>query len=255
MSIFFLLFVLGISGCKMVEQLATIDETPRLTQIKNPTTVAGYQPVDMPMPEPMEHHDTSNHGSLWPTGAGSFFKDRRANRIGDIITVLVDIDQEENMSMSPNITRKAQGSTVVDNVLGLEREVEKVFPKNQRTLAQRAADVANPTWFKFSSEPSLSGSSSYDVKDKMKFKIAAHVIQKLPNGNMVIKGRSEVRLVNEVREVSVTGIVRRSDITSSNTVTSDKIAELRISYGGRGDLSSMQEFPLGHKIVNVINPF
>jgi flagellar L-ring protein precursor FlgH len=89
----------------------------------------------------------------------------------------------------------------------------------------------------------------------MNFKIAATVLQILPNGNMVIHGRQEMRLVNELREVQIKGIVRREDISSANAVNWDKISELRISYGGRGELSDMQAFPWGQQVANKVLPF
>ena len=93
------------------------------------------------------------------------------------------------------------------------------------------------------------------MSDKINFKIAATVIQVLPNGNMVVHGRQEIRLVNEVREVQVKGIVRREDVSASNVINWDKISELRISYGGRGELTDMQAFPWGQQIMNKVLPF
>ena len=107
----------------------------------------------------------------------------------------------------------------------------------------------------FDSKPELKGKAQYNVNDSIQFKIACYVVQMLPNGNMVIQGRQEIRLVNELREITIMGIVRREDITSSNTIHSNKIAEMRISYGGRGELSDMQSFPVGQQLLNKVMPF
>lgn len=93
------------------------------------------------------------------------------------------------------------------------------------------------------------------MQDKIQFTMSAIVIQILPNGNMVIQGREEVRLVNELREVELKGIVRREDVKASNKINSEKIANLRISYGGRGDLSDAQQAPWGQQYLNKLLPF
>ncbi|MCX7338503.1 MAG: flagellar basal body L-ring protein FlgH [Alphaproteobacteria bacterium] len=239
-----------LSGCNLAEQLSTVGDPPPLSQIQDPTRVSGYQPISMPMPQPTLLPGRGQN-SLWETGSRAFFKDQRANKVGDIVTVLVNIDQKESIEMTPNIQRTTSGNTTVTNALGLETQALKMLPKKQ----QGAPGVANPNWLNFNSNPSLTGSAKYNVADKMNFKVAASIIQILPNGNMVIQGRQEIRLVNEVREVQVLGIIRREDIASSNTIQGEKISELRISYGGRGELTDMQAFPWGQQVLNKVMPF
>lgn len=239
-----------LSGCNLAEKLSSIGETPQLSLIQDPTRHKDYQPLTMPMPVAMESsYDKSP--SLWQSGAQAFFKDQRAGKVGDIITVNVQVEQNESIEMTPSISRKNESKSTVTNAFGLERKAEKFFPRKQHD----GADNANPTWLDVNSNPKLSGSAKYEVKDKINFKIAATVVQILPNGNMVLDGRQEMRLVNEIREVQLKGIVRREDISSSNTVNWDKIAELRIGYGGRGELSDMQTFPWGQQVMNKILPF
>lgn len=243
---------LVLSGCtnNMLQKLSTVGEPPQLSHIKNPTEMNGYQPVTMPMPTPRTDSITCHGNSIWQNGSKAFFKDQRANKVGDILTVLVDLNQKETMEMNPNLSRKTQGNTIVNNILGFERKAEKLFPKKQHPDGQK-----NSKWLDFSSDPSLSGNAKYDVTDKINFKIAVTVVQILPNGNMVIHGRSEIRLINEVREVELKGIVRKEDISAGNFITYDKIAEVRISYGGRGELTDMQAFPWGQQILNKVMPF
>lgn len=242
------IILLSLSGCNLPQQLSTIGEPPKLSQIQNPTQVSGYQPVSMPMPATGTYQSRTN--SLWETGSRAFFKDQRANKIGDVVTVLVDMDQKQSIQMTPKMQRTTSGSTLVTSALGLENKAEKFFPKKQHGVG-----VPNPAWLDFKSNPTLNSTAQYDVSDKLNVKIAATVIQILPNGNMVIKGRQELRLVNEVREVEVMGVVRKEDISSSNTITGDKIAEMRLAYGGRGDLSDMQSFPWGQQVLNKVMPF
>jgi flagellar L-ring protein precursor FlgH len=244
-----LLLMLTLTGCNLAERMSTIGEPPELSQIQDPTRIKGYQPVSMPMPTPTVMR--TEHGpSLWESGSRAFFKDQRAGKVGDVITVNIEIDQQETISMTPDIERKSTGATTVTSALGFEAKAEKFFPKKQHD-----AGVLNPTWLSASSDPKLSGSAKYDVSDKIKFKIAATVLQILPNGNMVIIGRQEIRLVNEVREIQIKGIIRREDVSASNMIGGEKISELRISYGGRGELTDMQSFPWGQQIMNKISPF
>lgn len=245
-----LLLVMGLSGCNLAEQLSTIGERPQLTEIQDPTRIRGYQPISMPMPTPVEVENKKSP-SLWQSGAQGFFKDQRAGKVGDIITVNVVIDQQESIEMTPTMKRTVSSTSTVNNLMGLERKIPNLFPKSQR----KGDGSNNPSWFSASNSPDLKGSAKYDVKDKLKFKIATTVTQILPNGNMVIDGRQELRVVNEVREILLRGIIRREDISATNIVNWDKISELRISYGGRGDLSDLQSFPWGHQVMNKISPF
>jgi flagellar L-ring protein precursor FlgH len=237
-----------LGGCTIPEKLSTIGQPPSLTHIQDPTKLPYYQPVQMPMPMASEHVRHGN--SLWEPGSRAFFKDQRASKVGDVVTVLVNIDQQESIEMTPTMNRQNKSTSTVTNVMGFERKAEKLFPRKQHEDGK-----ANPNWLDVNSNPSLSGKAKYDVKDKMQFKVAAYVLQVLPNGNMVVQGRQEMRLINELREVLVKGIVRKEDISSANTIVGDKIAELRISYGGRGELTDMQAFPIGQQVVNKIMPF
>lgn len=263
-----LLLVLLLPGCNLGTRLSTIGEPPQMTQIKDPRDIPGYEPVHMPMPSPMPAPENSTN-SLWQTGSRAFFKDQRAGKVGDVISVVVDINRAQNMQMTPNIQRQSTLNTSVSEVLGhafpIQRRLAKALPGLQGRdgdLSQNnpATNSSTPSgltgnWVGMTSNPTHSSTASYDVKDKINFTISAVVVQVLPNGNMVVQGREEVRLVNELREVEIKGIVRREDITSSNKIHSDKIANLRISYGGRGDLSDAQQAPWGQQYLNKLLPF
>jgi flagellar L-ring protein FlgH len=246
-----LLFLLCLSGCtsNMLQKLSTVGEPAQLSHIIDPTQVKGYKPITMPMPE-AQQLNFQHTNSLWQTGSRAFFKDQRANKVGDIVTVKITVDQKESMEMKPTITRENKSTNTVTKALGLERKVEKFFPKKQSDGIN-----PNPQWIEVNSKPSLSGGAKYDITDKLNVTIAATVIQILPNGNMVIQGRQELGLVNEVREIEVKGIVRREDINSDNSVSENKIAEMRVMYGGRGELTEMQSFPWGQQVINKVMPF
>lgn len=223
-----------LSGCHLVERLASVNEAPELSQIQNPKEAANYQPVSIPMPDARGRHKEAN--SLWQIGSKAFFKDQRANKVGDVITVVVSIDNTQTMDMSPEINRTSQSSL----------NYKKFFLFTNDYL---------PGEVDLSSNPSLKGKGKYNVSDKVAFTIASVVTQVLPNGSLIVQGRREVRLMNEVREMSIIGVVRREDVLANNTIESDKIAELRVSYGGRGDLSDTMRAPWGQQILNQVAPF
>lgn len=235
-----LALALSLTGCKLAEKLATIDEPPGLSRIQDPTLVGTYQPVSMPMPDPLPEPNADGN-SLWQTGSKAFFKDQRASKVGDIVTVLVTLNQSQEMEMTPTITQSSKQNSVINNIYGLQTRTPK--------------RLGLPNILDLSSNPSFSASSKYSVKDNMNVTVAATVIQMLPNGAMVIDGRQEIGLVNEVREIYVTGIIRREDISSSNTITMPKIAQLRIGYRGRGDLTDNMTEPLAPRIIKKISPF
>ena len=105
-----------------------------------------------------------------------------------------------------------------------------------------------------SSKPGHTGAGSVNRSEVIDIKLAALITQNLPNGNLVIHGKQEIRVNNELREIEVSGVVRREDIISNNTISYDKIAEARISYGGRGQLSDVQKPRWGYQLMEALSP-
>lgn len=241
------IFFLALVGCNpnIQEKLANIGEPPKLSKIINPQTLNGYSPVNMPMPSGISHYERGVN-SLWEIGSRGFFKDQRANKVGDILTVSVEIDQEQIIEMKPTLQNSSSTNATINNALGLQSKLYPFFRKLNPGIAN---------WKDITSSNNLTGDAKYDVKDTIKFKIAASVIQILPNGNMVVLGRQEIRLVNELREIVVMGIVRKEDVNASNLITADKISELRVAYGGRGELTNLQSQPWGQQLLNAVSPF
>jgi flagellar L-ring protein precursor FlgH len=183
--------------------------------------------------------------SLWKVGAKAFFKDQRAQRIGDILTVQIEIDDSAQMRNATDRSRENEVNVGIRNFLGLESSLGKVLP----------GGFDPQTAVGFGGDASSSGEGSINRAEKISLTIAAVVTHVLPNGNMMIQGRQEVRTNQELRELMVAGIVRPEDITSANTIRHTQIAEARISYGGRGSLTRMQQVPAGQAVVERVTPF
>ena len=149
-------FLLG--GCNMAERLSTVGDPPQLSQIEDPTTVSGYKPGSMPMPCPRGENskDSRDNGnSLWSPHSRTFFKDQRACRIGDILTVSVDINQQQSMEMNPTIGRTSSLNTTMGSLFGLERQLDNILPKKRRN----ADGTYNSNLIGMSSAPAHTGTN------------------------------------------------------------------------------------------------
>jgi flagellar L-ring protein precursor FlgH len=234
----------SLSGCNALTRMSEVGEPPKISKIQNPTQTASYHPVSMPMPAPVAPPASAN--SLWRPGARAFFKDQRAAEVGDILTVAINIDKEK-ADFKNKTTQTRNNSETTDPIVlgGLERQISKILPSGANPAA-----IAS-----FGSDRATLGDGTIGREESLKVNLAAVITQILPNGNLVIAGKQEVRVNYELRELTVTGVIRPEDITSTNTIAYDKIAEARISYGGRGTLSDMQQPRYGQQIFDIIFPF
>lgn len=192
-----------------------------------------------PLPQP------ASANSLWRTGARAFFNDQRAGRVGDILTVQIDIDDSAKTINSTSSSRTAGVTAGVPHLLGLESSLGRILPGE--------FDPANA--IETNSSSSNSGAGAVNRSEKISLTIAAVVTGVLPNGNMVIQGTQEVRTNFDIRQLTVAGIVRPEDISSANTIRHTQIAEARISYGGRGDIQRVQKTPAGQSLLERFSPF
>jgi len=229
-----------LSGCAALDRIVNIGEQPKLSTIENPTTQPGYKPVHMPMPTPQPASYSPN--SLWRNGSRAFFKDQRAHQVGDILTVKVKFADKATLENETSRSRKNSEDSGVENFFG-----KKKLPIMNTALPTRI--------FTADSEASSEGKGSVDRKEELQTNVAGVVTQVLPNGNLVIEGRQEVRINFEVRELIVAGIVRPEDIESDNTIDSTKIAQARIAYGGRGQITDVQQPRYGQQVLDVLLPF
>jgi flagellar L-ring protein precursor FlgH len=229
------------SGCSSIDRLSQIGEKPKLTEIENPTTQPGYKPVQMPMPKP--ETASYNANSLWRNGSRAFFKDQRASRIGDILTVTVNITDKANIANETQRSRTAKDDSGITDFIGAE------------TLGAQAKKVLPGRILTADSTSSSDGKGSVNRQEALQTNVAAVVTQLLPNGNLVVEGKQEIRVNFEIRELIVAGIVRPEDIQSDNTIDSSKIAQARIAYGGRGQITDVQQPRYGQQVMDVLLPF
>ncbi|MBN8975147.1 MAG: flagellar basal body L-ring protein FlgH [Rhizobiales bacterium] len=229
------------SGCSSIDRLSAIGEKPALTSIENPTTQPGYKPVQMPMPKPEPASYAAN--SLWRNGSRAFFKDQRAHQVGDILTVTVNFTDKANIANETQRSRTNKEDSGVTDFLG------------SKLLSGNAAKVLPGKVITADSTASSDGKGSVQRQENLQTSVAAVVTQVLPNGNLVVEGKQEIRVNFEVRELVVAGIVRPEDIQSDNTIDSSKIAQARIAYGGRGQITDVQQPRYGQQVLDVLLPF
>ncbi len=233
-----------LAGCETTTRLSEVGDGPKLSQITNPKSMTAYRPISLPMPsaEPAE----SNPNSLWRAGAKAFFKDHRAKDIGDILTVTVSLNDSASLANNTGRNRNDSESANVTALLGYETK----FAKNNLPVGFDPTAAAS-----FGNSHKTSGDGSIDRSEQVSLTFAAVVTQILPNGALVILGRQEVQVNAELRELMVTGVVRPEDIESNNTITHEKIAEMRVAYGGRGTLSNLQQPRWGTQLWDILFPF
>lgn len=207
-----------------------------MTKTSDPTQAPDYRPVTMPMP-PLQPPPTEV-GSLWRPGSRAFFKDQRASQVGDLIKISVLI--ADNAALTDNTSAAGSGSENfgIPSFFGYQ---------GSRLSSSTALDT--------SSASANTAAGTIRRNETVTLSLAGTITQVLPNGNFVVVARQEVRINGELRQLMVSGVVRPQDITEDNTVTHDRIAEARISYGGRGQLSKLQTPRYGQQILDSILPF
>lgn len=230
----------SLGGCAALRE---IENGPSLHSVQSPQYLTGHEPVVLPMPDVEIHQYPA--GSLWRSGAREFFADQRAARTGDILTVQIEIDDSADVSNSTDRSRQSATNVGIPNILGFESKFASILPG--------AVDPSNLLTTQGSS--SSNGTGTIARQERVQLTVAAIVTQVLPNGNLVVAGRQQVRVNQEVRDLTVTGVIRPEDITSQNTVRHTQMAEARISYGGKGNLSAIQAPRWGQKGADAISPF
>lgn len=241
-----LLTTVSLTACNAPERLSRIGKAPDHAAIENPLADRNYVPVTTPQPSIRAEDTVSQPNSLWRSGSRAFFKDQRAAKVGDILTVKIAIADDANVKNESKNSRAAGETAGFPNVLGMESSViGRAFPGGFDPSA--ALDIE--------SDGSYEGKGEIKRNEAINLDLAAMIVQKLPNGNLVINGSQEVLVNNEMRQLNVKGIIRPEDIGSDNTISHEKIADARISYGGRGTVSDVQQPRYGQQLIDIISPF
>jgi len=237
-----LVALLPLGACSSVMEAV---KGPELAPVGYPAALVPREQAIMPLSAPRDEPRPASANSLWRTGAREFFADQRAAKVGDILTVLIEIDDSAKTTNQTTTSHQSDMNAGIPHLLGLESTLGRILPKK--------FDPANALGT--NTKTDQAGSGAITRSEKMSLTIAAVVTTVLPNGNMVIQGVQEVRTNSELRQLTVAGIVRPEDVSSANTVRHTQIAEARISYGGRGDISRVQKTPGGQALVEKYWPF
>lgn len=183
--------------------------------------------------------------SLWNLNRQSLLGDRRAMRRGDILTVVIEIDEKAEISNSTSRSRSGSESLGLPQLFGLPQRLNRALPEG--------ASLDNAV--EINSTSDSSGDGSVRRNEKLLLRVAATIVDVLPNGVLKIQGNQEVRVNFEMRELQVAGYVRPEDISRQNEITYDKIASARVSYGGRGQITDVQQPRIGQQILGSVLPF
>lgn len=234
------ILIMFISACSGGD---LVDRDAALSQSKNgPEHYAMMSPG---LPVSIDRGGIADRASLWSGGPRSLLGDRRAMIQGDILTVVIEIDDKAEISNSSSRDRSGSEDLNISALLGLPQRAIKLLPEG--------ASLDPAVSLKSSSKSE--GDGSIRRKEKLTLRIAATITSVMPNGVLEIQGSQEVRVNYETRELLVSGFVRPSDISRQNEITYDKIASARISYGGRGQISNVQKPRYGQQIVDRVLPF
>ncbi len=234
----------NLSACSSVDRLKNIGNEPDQSAVVNPAAKNDYQPVSMPMPAPKPYVRQAN--SLWNGAQKGFFKDQRAGQVGDILTVVIDIDDKGELKNETTRERSSGENLAIPKLLGIEAE----------GFAQVLPEAVDPTNLATArSTSSHTGNGEVDREEKIEMRLAATITQVLPNGNLVLSGTQEVRVNFENRILKLAGVIRPEDVSVENSIPYDKIAEARISYGGKGQLTDVQQPRYGQQVYDVLMPF
>ncbi|MBB4210413.1 flagellar L-ring protein precursor FlgH [Rhodothalassium salexigens DSM 2132] len=229
-----------LAGCGAADRVANIGRAPDMRAVENVAAPPRERSLSLPMPSTQPTQRTA--GSLWRTGAQAFFKDQRADEVGDIVTVRININDQADLENGTQRSRSSTEDASAEALLGLVNNLA-------------AAGIPTNPAFGTAADSVYSGSGAIQRDEQITTTLAAIVKDVLPNGNLVIEGRQEVRVNFELREVYIAGVVRPQDIASDNTINHTQVAEARISYGGRGQITDVQQPRYGQQLYDIIFPF
>lgn len=229
-----ILAVLFLAGCQS-QTLKEIGNAPSMSPIGSGLR---YSQTPQMALYPKQPRQISSGYSLWSDSQSALFKDSRAINVGDILTVNIQINDKASFN------NQTDRSRVNSSGINWQTQAE-LFGW---TPPVTSGDLAS------GSDTSTKGKGSTERSEKLTLLVAAVVTGILENGNLLISGSQEVRVNHEIRILNVAGIVRPQDVDAENTISYDRIAEARISYGGRGRLTEVQQPPVGQQVIDLFSP-
>jgi flagellar L-ring protein precursor FlgH len=230
--------LLALAACQHVGGPNGPLASPQLSPIGQGLTVA-HEPLPAAFVAPERH----TAGSLWGQNNQGLFHDLRAKKIGDVVTVIIDINDKAQFDNASGRSRESGSKGSLAGALGFGG-----FGAADRSgKASATLDGSASSHSK--------GEGTIDRSEKLHLTVAAVVSEVMPDGNLLVSGSQEVRVNFEVRVLNVAGIVRPLDISADNTIAYDKIAEARVSYGGRGRISEVQQPAWGQRLYDAVAPF
>lgn len=232
--------LLALGACNRTDHLG---RPPTMSQPQSTPEFEAMTSPELFLPKTPQRPEAG--ASLWAGEQSSLVRDRRAATRGDILTVVIEIDDKAEISNSSNRSRSAKDDVSIPQMGGLSQSLTRRMP-----TGASMDDLADAK-----SSSSYKGAGQVSRRDKMTLRVAATVIDRLPNGTLHIQGSQEVRVNFEMRELLVSGFVRPGDIGRNNEVAYDRIAGARISYGGRGQIMDVQQPRYGQQLADIILPY
>jgi flagellar L-ring protein precursor FlgH len=234
-----LAFVL-LSACDRLEQ---VGRAPDFSPLEG--SYQHHAMYSTPLPDDIVPETPTDASSLWTAGRSSLFGDRRAAQRGDILTVVIEIDDKAEISNSSDRSRAGSENMGMPSLFGIPQRLNESLPEGASM-----AEAVNTT-----GASSYEGSGNVSRNEKLTLRVAATVVEELANGVLRIEGQQEVRVNYELRELIISGYVRPTDISRQNEITYDKIAGARVSYGGRGQITDVQQPRYGQQVADILLPF
>lgn len=225
------------------QRLENVGKVPGMTPVEDGDEFFAMNSAAMP--DRLNRQTPAQEASLWSGNRGSLLGDRRAMGRGDILTVVIEINDKAEISNTTGRSRSGSDTMGIPNLGGIPQRIDRHMPDG--------ASMANA--YETNSSSSYQGDGSVARKEKLTLRVAATVLDRLQSGVLRIQGSQEVRVNYEVRELLVSGFVRPEDISRQNEITYDKIAGARISYGGRGQITDVQQPRYGQQVADVLLPF
>ena len=226
------LLLIPLAACQPLEEVGRAPDFAPLERQRQ-----HHAMYHVPPPEQVERRRALDEASLWSGGQRSLLGDRRASRAGDLLTVVIEIDDRAEITNASDRNRSGNTTATVPQLYGITQGIG----------LSEGVNLQGGTQFQ--------GGGSVSRSEQLTLRVATTVIERLPNGILRIEGSQEVRVNNELRELLVSGFIRPEDISRRNEIAYDRIAGARISYGGRGQISAMQQPRYGQQIAEILLPF